>query len=193
MTSVTPSAIADTRLIQLETTIAQGIEHFVKVGEALLTIRNEGLYKPHYSTFQEYIRTRWHMNHSYAYQLMGSVDVVHNIGEGELKNAYQARQLIPLEPEQQRIVWQVVKATSPTKAVSGSHIKTVVEVLKQVIHTGAIDNMEGDDIAISDILQANITEATYERMQRQKQHLQEKLGDKPKTFVCSNCGHVHTF
>ncbi len=74
MTSVTPSAIADTRLIQLENTIAQGIEHFVKVGEALLTIRNEGLYKPHYSTFQEYIRTRWQFNEGYACQLMNIVE-----------------------------------------------------------------------------------------------------------------------
>ncbi len=193
MTTVITSAIADTRLTDLEATIEKGIEHFVKVGEALLTIRNEGLYKPHYATFQAYIKTRWNMNHSYAYQLMGSVDVVHNVGEGELKNAYQARQLIPLEPEEQRIVWEVVKKTSPTKHVSGTHIKAVVEVFKSVMVTGAIDGGEGDDIAVSDILKATITEATFERMQRQKLHLQEKLGDKPRTFTCANCGHIHTF
>lgn len=192
MTTVTMSASADT-LHDLEIVIERGIDQFLKVGQALKTIRDNRLFEPQYKSFKHYLQERWYMNRSYAYQLISSVDVVMNLGEGELSNAYQAKPLIPLEPEEQQIVWQVVKQTSPTAKPSNQHIKSVVNVFKQVMQTGAIDGGNGDDVRIADVITHAITEETFERLQRQKEILKEKLGDKPRTFVCSNCGHVHTF
>jgi hypothetical protein len=44
-----------------EIVIKQGLETFIEVGTALMTIRNKRLYRAEFETFEEYCRDRWGM------------------------------------------------------------------------------------------------------------------------------------
>jgi N6-adenosine-specific RNA methylase IME4 len=112
---------------------------------------------------------------------MDAAEVVENlspIGDILPENEAQARPLTELDPEAQRLAWEVVKETAPLGKVTSTHVKSVVSVLKDILKTGAIDAGEGLDIPVSqatpDHLKAAITEETYERMKRQEAHIAER-------------------
>jgi hypothetical protein len=99
-------------------------------------------------------------------------------------NERQARPLTELEPEAQRLAWEVVIETAPQGKVTAAHVKSVVTVLKEVLTTGALDAGEGISIPIGRAtithVKAAVTEETYERMMRQEIHIVENGKHKPK-------------
>lgn len=166
-------------LVTHEITIERGHGVFFAVGLALLDIRERRLYRDDYDTFEEYCQQRWEFGRHYAYRLMSAAVIVENllpIGN-KPDNEAQARELVGLQPQEQQIVWQVVTETAPGRHVTAAHVKSVVEVLRDIQATGAIDNGDGEDIPITaatpDHLKAAITEQTYERMQRQAAHIMD--------------------
>ena len=68
-----------TELEQCERTIAQGLQTFVDVGTALLTIRDKRLYREQYDTFEDYCQKQWRLARRRAYQLMDAAQVVQNV------------------------------------------------------------------------------------------------------------------
>jgi phage N-6-adenine-methyltransferase len=121
--------IAD-RLLECERVIERGLNTFVEVGQALLEIRDSGLYKDGYSTFEGYCRERWGMQRAHAYRLMDSAEVVKNlspIGDILPINIEQTRPLAGLSPELQRDIWQEAIETAPNGKVTGVHVQEVVE------------------------------------------------------------------
>lgn len=166
-------------LVTHEITIERGQDVFFAVGLALLDIRERRLYRDDYDTFEAYCQQRWDFGRHYAYRLMSAAVIVENllpIGN-KPDNEAQARELVGLEPDEQRIVWQVVTETAPGRHVTAAHVKSVVEVLREIQATGAVDAGDGEDIPISAAtaahLKAAITEQTFERMQRQAAHILE--------------------
>lgn len=116
------TAIETSRLADLEETIGRGLETFVEVGEALREIRDSGLYKDGYPTFEEYCRQRWQMSRPRAYELMQSSEVVSAIADTGAEppaNEAQARPLAPLRerPEEMTEAWMEASADGePTAA-----------------------------------------------------------------------------
>jgi len=53
---------------------------FVEVGNALLEIRDACLYREKYDTFEAYCRDRWQISKRRANRLIGSAEVVRNLG-----------------------------------------------------------------------------------------------------------------
>lgn len=77
-----------------------------------------------------------------------------------------------LTPDEARLVLNVVRQTAPEGKVTGAHVRSVVTVLREVVTTGAVDPGSGEQVAvIAPVLAAAITEETYERLQRQREHL----------------------
>ncbi|HUY25672.1 MAG TPA: hypothetical protein VMV09_10285, partial [Candidatus Saccharimonadales bacterium] len=120
-----------TRLGACEKVIERGLASFVEVGEALLTIRDNRLYRSSFSTFEDYCKDRWGITRQRAHQLIDAYEVVEALPEPEpsveawdsgsvatmVDNApilrsprseRQARELAPLRdnPEVMREVWQ---------------------------------------------------------------------------------------
>ena len=62
----------ETRLSELENEIEQNTLAFVKVGNALLEINRDNLYKPEYKTFKEYLKKRWKWGQRFAYEQMNA-------------------------------------------------------------------------------------------------------------------------
>jgi hypothetical protein len=98
-----------------ERIIAKGIKTFVEVGQALMAIRDQHLYREAYTTFEDYLRQRWDLSRPYAYQLMDASVVVQNLSAGAdivPVNEAQARPLAGLPPEQQVEVWKEAVETA---------------------------------------------------------------------------------
>lgn len=97
------------RLVELEDVIERGLSNFIKVGEALVEIRDKRLYRVEYRTFEEYCREEWQMTQQYATQLCRSSQVAAML-ESETKvsptKEAHARPLTKLEtPAEQREAW----------------------------------------------------------------------------------------
>jgi hypothetical protein len=117
-----------------EQIIAQGIQTFVQVGQALLAIRELKLYRADYPTFEEYCRKRWDLSRPYAYQLMEASVVVENvsaIADIIPANEAQARPLTRLESVQQQEVWKEAVETAPPTGVTAKHVQQIVKRVKE--------------------------------------------------------------
>jgi hypothetical protein len=162
-----------------EQVIERGFKVWQEVGEALLHIRDKRLYRATHKTFEDYCRGRWQMAKTSANRLISASEVYANltpIGVILPGNESQARELTSLEPEAQRLGWQIVEDTAPDGKITAAHVKSVVNVLKEVFATGAIDDGTGEQIPVAaatpEHLKAAITEETYERLQRQEAHIE---------------------
>lgn len=62
-------------LSKLETVIQNGLATFIEVGLALRDIRDSGLYKEKFPTFEKYVAGRWGFDKSYAYRLIDAAEV----------------------------------------------------------------------------------------------------------------------
>lgn len=117
---------------------------------------------------------------------MDAADVTRNLSPiGDIPmptNESQTRPLTQLEPDEQRLVWEVVEKTAPGGKITAAHVKSVVKVLKDVVKTGAIDDGDGVEIPVEtatvDHLKAAVTEETYERLKRRETYIQEKTEHK---------------
>ena len=124
-------------LVRLEKTIAQGLQTFVEVGEALTEIRDRRLYRIEHATFADYCKVKWQMSDRRARQLMGASEVVAVIAKSGTivpKTESQARPLIKLLPGKRAEAWQKAVEASPTGAPTA---KTVAAVVAQRTGTPA--------------------------------------------------------
>lgn len=112
-TEITPKTIQvalERKLFECEAIIERGLDTFIDVGEALLEIRDNRLYRESYSTFEVYCKERWGFTRRRASQLIVAAEVVANVNHGSQipTTERQARPLAQLGPELQREVWQRV-------------------------------------------------------------------------------------
>src|SRR5438876_12047463 len=67
------------RLAKLENMMVLGMERFLAVGEALLEIKENRLYRENYRSFRAYCEGRWNMSVRRGYQLVDVGEVVRSI------------------------------------------------------------------------------------------------------------------
>jgi len=171
----------------LDAIIRSGLKTFVEVGVALCEVRDRRLYRSTHGSFLAYCVEQWKMSEAQATRLISSARVVLAlpIGKGPATES-QARELTALEPEEAAIVWEVVRSTADAKkGVTAAHVRSVAAVLKTILAAGAIDDGTGEMLPWDDLdpnhqralLEANLAEETYERLQRQKAHVSHNSGD----------------
>lgn len=116
-----------------EYTIERGLKTFYEVGEALMAIRDRGLFRGSHGSFEDYCRDRWHMVGSRARQLIAASQAVAAIGVTVVTpgNEAQVRPLVALDPEQQREAWSLAVETAPAGRVTAAHVAAVVEQIRQ--------------------------------------------------------------
>jgi hypothetical protein len=112
-----------------EATIERGLQTFYDVGEALLAIRNDRLYRAEYPTFEAYCRNRWGMSKTQANRLVDAAEVMESLTPiGVIPaNEAQARPLAAVPPEERADVWQEAVDTAPNGKVSTAHVQQVVD------------------------------------------------------------------
>ncbi len=121
------------KLNALENTIARGLKYYIEVGEALLTIREERLYRAQFNTFEDYCLTRWNMSKTHANRMIDASEVAENLTPiGVIPaNEAQTRELAALPADEQRTAWQTALDTAPDGKVTAAHVREVVETLSQ--------------------------------------------------------------
>ena len=127
-----------TRLRQAEDAIERGLASYREAGKALQDIRDQELYKQAYSTFEEYVKVRWHWERAHAYRLIDASQVAINLSPmGDIPNERQARELTKLpNADLQRAAFGVAETIAEqNKAgkVTAKDVKKAVEIVHQVI------------------------------------------------------------
>src|SRR5262245_10873958 len=94
-------------LTECERVIERGMQSFVEVGNALLKIRDERLYRLTHDTFEAYCRERWKWGRHYVNRQIAAAEVVQNLVPMGTKpeTERQARELAGLPAEKQRQIW----------------------------------------------------------------------------------------
>jgi DNA methylase len=168
------------QLSECEAIIKSGLETFYEVGSALLAIRDGRLYRSLHGTFEDYCRQKWQMSSRHANRLIDSAAVAENLRPTGLipQSESQARELAPLDKELQQAVWQIAVKTAVDEKPTAAHIKSVASVLTEAINAGGLDDGSGEVKPLGTLLDAAITEETYERMMRQKEYIKQSKGEK---------------
>jgi hypothetical protein len=125
-----------------EENIRKGWGTFMSVGESLLKIRAEKLYRAEYSSFEDYYRCKWQYEKSQVYRLIDAAKVLQSlspIGENSTTlpnhlptSESQVRPLVGLDGEVARAVWGRVvteanKGQLPiTARLVAKHVRAVV-------------------------------------------------------------------
>ena len=116
-------------LVRLEKIVAQGLQTFVEVGEALAEIRDRRLYRIEHATFADYCKVKWRMSDRRARQLMGASEIVAGISKSGTtvpKTERQARPLTKLPPGQRAEAWQEAVKASPNGTPTAKAVATIV-------------------------------------------------------------------
>ena len=121
------------RLEQCEAVIERGLQTFVDVGNALLEIRDNRLYRSGYSTFEDYCRDRWGFSRIHAHRLIQAAEVTGNllpIGNILPATESQVRPLTSLEPEQQREAWRYVVENAPATGITAEQVILAAKIIQ---------------------------------------------------------------
>ena len=127
-------------LAACEQVIERGLKNFVEVGSALLSIRDQRLYKETHKSFESYCRERWQMTKTNANRLVQGAEVAVNLTPmGVIPTSERvARPLTGLKPEQQVEAWSnAVEAAGGTPAA-----KDVEAAVADILATTKARNLE---------------------------------------------------
>lgn len=184
------------RLRDCEKRIERGLDSFVDVGNALAEIRESRLYRMTDATFEDYCRRRWNVSRFYAHRLIDAAQVVEALLPiGNIPaNEAQARELAPYEAEVQKAVWHVALKSAPTNSegkpqLTAAHIRSVANTLTEVVKAGGLDDGSGEVKPLGTLVDAAVTEETYERMMRQKEYIRQNT--KPDEDECEDKERKH--
>ena len=120
-------------LERCEVVIKQGLQTFIEVGQALMTIKEKRLYRISFKTFEDYCTHKWGMVQQSATRLIRAYETVTNLQSepmGSLlpESERQVRPLTSLEPEIQKEVWkEVIKQSEETRQpITAAKVQSVV-------------------------------------------------------------------
>jgi hypothetical protein len=130
------------RLAQLESIIERTRKPFIEFGKALLEIRDSKLYRPRYSTFEQYCQGRWRFGRRYVNQVIRSSQAVlqledtQNLGTmvPKIQTERQARALADV-PKDKRP--EVLKEAEKSGKLTARSITEAAEKIKppEIIET----------------------------------------------------------
>ena len=123
-------------LERCEVVIKQGLQTFIEVGQALMTIREKRLYRIGFKTFEDYCTGKWGMVQQSATRLIRAYETVTNLQSEPMgsvlpQSERQTRPLTSLEPEIQKEVWKEVVKTHGDN-ITTAKVQTVVNDWKPV-------------------------------------------------------------
>jgi hypothetical protein len=120
-------------LEECEGIVEQGLGTCFEVGDALLRIRDNRLYRDTYTTFEQYCQERWHLGRSYAWRVMGAAERIKLLPSGDNlprpANEFQMRPFLKLAPEEFPGAWKRAVKTAKEGRVTLSVVKAVIREL----------------------------------------------------------------
>jgi hypothetical protein len=117
---------------ECETIIAKGWDTFIEVGHALLTIRNQRLYRDQYARFEDYCLQKWEYSKTHANRLIDAAAVagiLTPIGV-KVQSESQLRPLLALSPKQIPAAWKRAEELAGGAQVTAKIVRRAVEDFK---------------------------------------------------------------
>jgi hypothetical protein len=97
-------------LRECEAVLERGLATFFEVGNALLRIRDDELYRATHATFKEYCQDRWNLGRAYAWRLIAAAERIRLLPLGTAAprpvNEFQVRPFLKLAPEEFPAAWK---------------------------------------------------------------------------------------
>jgi hypothetical protein len=123
-------------LEQSEKIIKSGWKTFLQVGQALAKIQKDKLYREKHATFELYCRDRLEISRPYAYNLIGSAEVLEDLSSIEdipskPVNEAQTRYLIGLPKEKRIAAWKKAVEKAGGRPVTAKLVREVAVKYKQ--------------------------------------------------------------
>ena len=131
------------RLRECEKIISIGLHAFVEVGNALVEIRNQRLYRANFPNFELYCRERWQLKRQRAYEMMEAAEIVQSLHDSmsEISDKLpqkesHAAQLVKVPAEDRSKVWKEVVNSSENnhQPITAKRIAEAINVHKNYIH-----------------------------------------------------------
>jgi hypothetical protein len=134
-------------LYECEAVIEKHIQTFYEVGKALMEISDKKLYREEYPTFAEYCKTRWNLERTRAYQIMGGYKIAENVDDRR-HSEYTLRPLARFTPEQQKEIYWKALEQAPDGKITHDRIYEVIASIehssKQLEEEQAQQRFEGE-------------------------------------------------
>jgi hypothetical protein len=139
-TALSPQEVQ--RLRELEASIAEGFDTFLKIGVAFAEIRFGRLYRATHPTFESYCQTRWALSLSRCNQIHRTMAVYDTVVAAVPQDAallaetneHTLRPLCTLSQELQPLAWQLVRRIKDE--LDAATVEEVVNTLKAAVTTG---------------------------------------------------------
>ena len=109
--------IERSHLAELEAVIERGQQTFIDVGNALMEIRDQRLYRATHATFEAYCKERWGWSRISAYRHIEAAEAVALLPIGNKPSSESvARELVPLSPAERIAVAEHIDLSTATAA-----------------------------------------------------------------------------
>lgn len=117
------------RLEAIEARIQKGVKSFLDVGNALMEVKQEQLWRGEYESFDDYCQRRWNFSQWYAYRLTSAVEVANRLDNcpKKPKQEAQLRPLAKLPKDQQAAAWQEAVDEAEGDEPTAKEVAAVVE------------------------------------------------------------------
>jgi hypothetical protein len=129
------NTIQVSRFEELEGIIEQGLRTFIDVGRCFVEIKESGLYKEKYKTFEAYCYQRWGFSLNYAEKLMRTVRTEEVLKSSTTvpsrtlpANERQYRELDGLSDQDKKDTWDAAVESAPGGVVTAAHIRATREL-----------------------------------------------------------------
>jgi hypothetical protein len=117
-------------LFEYEAVIEKHIhQFFYEVGKALMEIRDKKLYREEYPTFAEYCKSRWNLERTRAYQIIGGYKIAENVNDRR-HSEYTLRPLARFTPEMQKEIYWKAIGQAPDGKLTHGRIYEVIEAFE---------------------------------------------------------------
>lgn len=127
---LSPEEEADRQRLELKVERA-----FYEAGAGLRELRDRRLYRSTHKTFEKYCLDRFGFQRRHSYRLLDAATVVDNLcpigTQVQPTNERQVRDLVGLEPEEQRQIWAEAVRVAGGKLPSGRVVQSIVQQMKE--------------------------------------------------------------
>lgn len=118
------------QLEKCEDILRKGLGTFFEVGQALLAIRHERLYREDFSTFEAYCRQRWALGRTHAWHLTGAAERIKLLAPDNKTprptNEFQVRPFLKLAAEAFPKAWEQVISMAKDGCITPALVRGVV-------------------------------------------------------------------
>jgi hypothetical protein len=124
---------------ELEATVRAGLDEFLRVGNALATLRNKRLFRTEFATFEEYCRNKFGLARSSADELIRSAQTAQTLIEAgvELPPHTTATVLRPISSlpaaELKVACWQFAQSLAPARGPTQPLVARLVRVVRNAL------------------------------------------------------------